>query len=388
MSKLTILVGVSCSGKTTWTKEQLEILNGVYRVSRDEERISLFGEYRQGTKSEENVITNIVRDKAISLLRQGYDVILDNTHLRWEYINACIRDYQEYADIEFKIFPAPTKEVMIKRNQVRFQETGVLIPENVMHKQLRAFAELIENYDDKLSLTYTKKVTKNKIEYLEKLHLEEGQEVYFTSDTHYNHKNICKGVSNWDLSNHGGDNSVRDFDSLEQMNRALIDGINNKVGQNDWLIHLGDWSFGGIENIWKFRSRVVCENIVLLAGNHDHHICRNRTLPNADGKRAQDLFRYFTSAMSLIIKHPELGSHTLEMNHYPWAVWNKAHHERIHLHGHCHASFQTEGRILDVGVDNIFRLTGKYEPVDLKFILDYMKDKTFVQKSHHNSKTN
>ena len=44
----------------------------------------------------------------------------------------------------------------------------------------------------------------------------------------------------------------------------------------DTLYHLGDWSFGGIENIWNFRKRINCKNIYLVPGNHDHHIKKNK----------------------------------------------------------------------------------------------------------------
>ena len=30
-----------------------------------------------------------------------------------------------------------------------------------------------------------------------KIELEWGQKLFFTSDTHYNHKNICRGVTAW-----------------------------------------------------------------------------------------------------------------------------------------------------------------------------------------------
>jgi len=31
------------------------------------------------------------------------------------------------------------------------------------------------------------------------------------------------------------------------MNDTLVNNINEMVGENDVLIHLGDWSFGGFE---------------------------------------------------------------------------------------------------------------------------------------------
>ena len=48
--------------------------------------------------------------------------------------------------------------------------------------------------------------------------------IWFTSDTHYNHKNIVRGTTEWkefeDGSNH---QSLRDFDTLEEHNDKLVD---------------------------------------------------------------------------------------------------------------------------------------------------------------------
>jgi calcineurin-like phosphoesterase family protein len=60
------------------------------------------------------------------------------------------------------------------------------------------------------------------------------------------------------------------------MNDRIVRGINDVVGQDDILFHLGDWSFGGFESIWKFRHQINCQNIHLVLGNHDHHIERDR----------------------------------------------------------------------------------------------------------------
>jgi calcineurin-like phosphoesterase family protein len=107
--------------------------------------------------------------------------------------------------------------------------------------------------------------------------IDKDRKVFVTSDTHYGHKNICRGVTAWRLP----DGSIpidqtRDFDTIEQMNESIISGINSVVGEDDVLIHLGDWSFGGFENIQKFRDRIVCKEIHLILGNHDHHIQNNR----------------------------------------------------------------------------------------------------------------
>ena len=105
-----------------------------------------------------------------------------------------------------------------------------------------------------------------------KLILEKGQRLFFTSDTHFNHSNICRATTRWSEAN----NLTRDYKSLDHMNDTLVNNINEKVGEDDILVHLGDWSFGGFESISEFRNRILCENIYLTYGNHDHHIRRNK----------------------------------------------------------------------------------------------------------------
>ena len=104
-----------------------------------------------------------------------------------------------------------------------------------------------------------------------KIILKPHQRIWFMSDPHYNHKNICRGVSSWDdLS------KTRDFKTLDEMNDAIVRNINNVVAVDDILFCLGDWSFGGFDKIRQFRDRIVCQNIHLILGNHDHHIENNK----------------------------------------------------------------------------------------------------------------
>ena len=58
--------------------------------------------------------------------------------------------------------------------------------------------------------------------------------IWFTSDTHYSHSNIAgEKVSNWK-------NGYRNFESVWEMNKSLIDSINKYVKEDDILYHLGD----------------------------------------------------------------------------------------------------------------------------------------------------
>lgn len=184
-----------------------------------------------------------------------------------------------------------------------------------------------------------------------KLKENDNRKIWVTSDTHYGHANICRGVTKWRTP----DGSIpidetRDFDTIEQMNEVIVNNINSVVGQDDILIHLGDWSFGGFENIEIFRKRIICEEIHLVLGNHDHHIENNR-----DGIRS--LFTSVNHYLFLSVTQPTNGKHTTHrfvLCHYPIASWNGMGDGVIHLHGHVHLPKNyrvAKGRAMDVGVD-------------------------------------
>lgn len=183
--------------------------------------------------------------------------------------------------------------------------------------------------------------------------IENDIKVWITSDTHYSHTNICRGVTNWRMP----DGSIpelqtRDFPNIDKMNTAIVNNINEVVGQDDVLIHLGDWSFGGFENIEEFYNRLICKNIHLILGNHDHHIDRNR----------ENIKRLFLSVSWF--EQFQYQGETIEMMHYPISSWNALRKGRIHLHGHCHLPHAvkiTNGRRMDIGMDG----HPEFRPYDL-----------------------
>lgn len=210
-----------------------------------------------------------------------------------------------------------------------------------------------------------------------KIVLQQGQRLYFTSDTHYGHSNICRATTRWSEA----DNLTRDFKSLDEMNSVLVDRINDTVGQDDILIHLGDWSFGGFENIKEFRDRILCKNVHLVHGNHDHHIRREKG----------DIQQIFTSTqdyLHLDVRKPNgklIDKFSLICMHYPIASWNGMNDGVIHLHGHVHLPPNlrvNQGKAMDVGVDG-----NNLYPISLEEILSIMKNqpvrKLELPKDHH-----
>jgi calcineurin-like phosphoesterase family protein len=167
--------------------------------------------------------------------------------------------------------------------------------------------------------------------------------VWITSDTHYSHKNICRGVTAWRTKE--GEipvSQTRDFATIEKMNSTIVNNINDVVGQDDMLIHLGDWSFGGFEQVREFWDRIVCKNIHLVLGNHDHHIENNRG-------GSQGLFKSVSHYNTL-----EIGQFKFRLMHYPISSWDGLGKGVMHLHGHCHLPNNlklSKGQRMDVGMD-------------------------------------
>jgi calcineurin-like phosphoesterase family protein len=211
-----------------------------------------------------------------------------------------------------------------------------------------------------------------------KIELKQGQRLWFTSDTHYNHTNICRATTRWT----DADSVTRDFSSLEMMNEELIFWINQRVAQDDILIHLGDWSFGGFENIEVFRNRIICQNVHLILGNHDHHIERNKD-------NIQSIFSSVNHYLDLNVSWWIAGKKKEHARficmHYPIASWNGMNDGAIHLHGHVHLPKHLRmaaGKAMDVGVDG-----NDLEPIEMDDILIKMVsrpiDKLSLPKDHH-----
>ena len=64
--------------------------------------------------------------------------------------------------------------------------------------------------------------------------------IWFCSDLHGFHKNICRGVSEWK----GRLDATRDFPDIETMNKSILKGVNDNVEPNDIMFFLGEISTG------------------------------------------------------------------------------------------------------------------------------------------------
>lgn len=162
----------------------------------------------------------------------------------------------------------------------------------------------------------------------------EGQNIWFFSDPHFNHKNIVYGCSDWKEKE-----ICRWYKTLEEHNEDLITRINETIKWNDIAFCLGDWSFGGFEQIKRFRDRIHCETIHLILGNHDHHIENN----------LQEIQSIFTSVSDRV--HLIYEKYDFILDHYPAETWMGIFKGWMHLFGHQHTDRVGPGRKMDVGID-------------------------------------
>lgn len=143
------------------------------------------------------------------------------------------------------------------------------------------------------------------------INIEDTSKVFFTSDTHFNHKNIMIYCN-------------RPFETVEKMNEVLIANWNSKVPSDGIVFHCGDFALGGSEAWHKIMPRLNGK-IHLILGNHD---LKNFRQGYADSfASVQEQLTIDIGKKKIILTHFPLlcyhGTWGSEMN-----VWN--------LMGHVH----------------------------------------------------
>jgi len=95
--------------------------------------------------------------------------------------------------------------------------------------------------------------------------------IFFTSDQHFFHANIIKYCNrSWNSGKDEAGNIIVTNDDVIRMNEELIRRWNAVVSKDSIVWHLGDFSFGGKDNLEKIFPRLN-GRINLVMGNHDHY---------------------------------------------------------------------------------------------------------------------
>jgi len=183
--------------------------------------------------------------------------------------------------------------------------------------------------------------------------------IYFTSDTHFGHRNILKYCN-------------RDFVHIDQHDEFLIKEWNKTVGEEDEVYHLGDFALCSTKYIENVARRLNGKKYIVW-GNHDKRM----------GAYFHNFFQDLGHYHELRVKDEEMDcTQTIVLCHYPIASWNKMHRGSWHLHGHCHGTFKSHDwqARMDVGVD-----VNNYKPISYEDVKYIMTRKVFKPVDHHGS---
>jgi len=138
MPKLTILRGVSGSGKSTWARQQSAVV-----VSRDDLRLAFFGsdgpDYyevdRSVLREREDFISKVEQAAIKAALLEGKDVVSDNTHTMMKYVNRVAKiGWSVGAEVELKVFEVKLA-VALAGVKHRAANGGRDVPEDAVKRQ-------------------------------------------------------------------------------------------------------------------------------------------------------------------------------------------------------------------------------------------------------------
>ena len=186
----------------------------------------------------------------------------------------------------------------------------------------------------------------------------EEQKVYFSSDFHLNHS------PKWPIPIWKG----RGFESVTEMNDAIIKSINDVVRSTDILIFLGDFVLNCSDSQFEeFLSRINCQNIYMIFGNH------NSCVWNVYQREIQNFFRSMDDDFTATQPKPDVEIYPFKyrnitfignyaevivdgrifvITHYPIHSWNNQKRGSVHLYGHQHCENNPQGgRRMDCGWD-------------------------------------
>jgi predicted kinase len=151
MQQILILTGISGSGKSTYARQFVLDNPGWLRINRDDLRKSIIpgtlNEYWQQDKNYINRIETLVNDlqrsAIVEALQRGWNLLIDNTHLKQKYINDLLKVFDDFeVEIHFKLIEIPIEEA-IERDKNRQD----VVSEKVIREQFGKLQILKKNFD-------------------------------------------------------------------------------------------------------------------------------------------------------------------------------------------------------------------------------------------------
>lgn len=179
--------------------------------------------------------------------------------------------------------------------------------------------------------------------------------VWFTSDLHFWHKNICKYCN-------------RPYNTIEEMNQSIIDNWNSVVKDDDIVYLLGDMGFCGIEKLRSLISQLK-GHIRLVQGNHDSDKVVNRLIEEGLIEGVATL------CYIMITGDEECPDQELTLCHFPMIDWANKERGAWMIHGHQHQLPNTPSCSYahwDVGLDKNNMMPVSFEQLKINITKQYV----------------
>ncbi|KAB7731469.1 AAA family ATPase [Rudanella paleaurantiibacter] len=151
MQHLLILIGISGSGKSTFARQFVQDKPNYLRLNRDELRRSVLpvslGEYWKWDEKRKNRIERLVSDLEQTALHSaldgGWNVVMDNTHLRARYIHELLKRVESREiEVTFRLLEVPLDEA-IRRDANRPDSVG----ETAIREQSERLKQFRKQFD-------------------------------------------------------------------------------------------------------------------------------------------------------------------------------------------------------------------------------------------------
>lgn len=127
MSKLVILRGLPASGKSTYTKELLDL--GYCCISYDAIHKALFGRYR--FEHFRSTVIPAAESMAAILYKERMDVVIDNTNMKQWQVNGWKKLFPGY-DVQVKVVHPGLSECLVRNVARTVQRGNMSVPNNVI----------------------------------------------------------------------------------------------------------------------------------------------------------------------------------------------------------------------------------------------------------------
>jgi len=171
------------------------------------------------------------------------------------------------------------------------------------------------------------------------------KDLYFTSDTHFGHKNIIEYQG-------------RPFSDIMEHNEKLIENWNSVVPKDGIVIHQGDFSLKTGSTTLKWILESLNGKIYLNEGNHERDILKKSW--------TREYFEDIQQRYEIEVMDGDKFINVIISDHFPLYSWWRKPYDSIHTYGHMHGNYDLPIKnTWDVGVD-----VNDYKPISYFELLE------------------